>query len=92
MRSPLAFAVSVIFLSSFLAGQGGSQTQHSSPRATPAASASSSTHIAPAPRVPTAMYQCEADQCTSPNGGGGALWLFEGRRGQALWRFAAIAS
>jgi hypothetical protein len=24
--------------------------------------------------------------------GGGALWLFEGRRGQALWKFAAIAT
>jgi hypothetical protein len=36
------------------------------------------------------MYQCEGDQCT--RGGGGAIWLFDGRRGQAMWHYGAIAN
>jgi hypothetical protein len=39
--------------------------------------------------VPAFMSQCEADQCT--RGGGGAIWVFEGKHGQAMWRFGAIA-
>lgn len=92
MRSLLALVLSVIFPISSLAAQLGTQTQRSSTPATKSAATPSEPHIAPGPLVPTAMYQCEADQCTSPNGGGGALWLFEGRRGQALWKFAAIAT
>ena len=38
---------------------------------------------------PEAISQCEQDQCT--RGGGGAIWIFEGRHGQALWHFGAVA-
>jgi hypothetical protein len=41
------------------------------------------------PHVPTAMLQCEGDQCT--RGGGGAIWLFQGSSGQAMWHYGAIA-
>jgi hypothetical protein len=41
------------------------------------------------PRLPNAITQCESDQCT--RGGGGAIWLFEGKRGQAMWHYGAIA-
>jgi len=50
--------------------------------------------VAPLPRtasaIPAALLQCEADQCTK--GGGGAVWLFDGRRGQAMWHFSAVAN
>jgi hypothetical protein len=92
MPSPLALVLSVVFLISSLAPQVGAQTQRSSARTTPSASTPAKPQIPLGPAVPTAMYQCEGDQCTSPTGGGGALWVFEGRRGQALWKYAAIAS
>lgn len=40
--------------------------------------------------VPGALHQCEGDQCT--RGGGGAVWLFQGRTGQAMWHYGAVAS
>ena len=45
--------------------------------------------IALAAVMPTALMQCEQDQCT--RGGGGAVWIFEGMRGEALWHFGAVA-
>lgn len=53
-----------------------------------------STRDVPAPSTaiaggPSAIVECEADQCT--RGGGGAIWLFEGNHGQAMWRYGAIA-
>jgi hypothetical protein len=40
--------------------------------------------------LPNAMTQCEGDQCT--RGGGGAVWVFDGPRGQAMWHYGAIAA
>jgi hypothetical protein len=42
------------------------------------------------PRKILIIEQCEADQCTT--GGGGAIWIFEGNRGQAVWRYTAAAA
>jgi hypothetical protein len=42
--------------------------------------------------TPAIMFQCEGDQCTSPRGGGGAVWVFKGSRGQAMWKYGAIAN
>lgn len=42
------------------------------------------------PAIPGAILQCEGDQCT--RGGGGAVWLFDGRSGQAMWHYGAIAN
>jgi hypothetical protein len=40
-------------------------------------------------QVPFAMSECEGDQCT--RGGGGALWVFDGFRGEAMWHYGAVA-
>lgn len=45
---------------------------------------------APSIAVPAVIYECEGDQCT--RGGGGAVWLFQGRNGQAMWHYTAVAS
>jgi hypothetical protein len=42
------------------------------------------------PQIPPFMYECDGDQCEK--GGGGAIWLFEGNRGVAMWRYKAIAN
>jgi hypothetical protein len=44
---------------------------------------------APAPVKPLFISQCEAQQCIS--GGGGAMWVFEGNRGEAVWHYGAVA-
>jgi len=38
---------------------------------------------------PIAIYECEGDQCE--HGGGGALWIFSGSDGQAMWHYQAVA-
>ena len=43
-------------------------------------------------RFPTVIMECDDDQCTNPRKGGGAMWVFEGQRGQAMWRYGAVAS
>ncbi len=43
----------------------------------------------PPARMPSAMLECEGDQCT--RGGGGALWVFDGMRGEAKWHYGAVA-
>lgn len=40
-------------------------------------------------KFPSVLYECDGDQCT--RGGGGAIWVFEGRRGQAMWHYGAVA-
>ncbi len=40
-------------------------------------------------RLPASLLECEGDQCT--RGGGGGLWVFEGTRGEAMWRYGAVA-
>jgi hypothetical protein len=39
--------------------------------------------------LPGALLECEGDQCA--RGGGGALWVFDGLRGEAMWRYGAVA-
>jgi hypothetical protein len=67
------------------------QQAQSAPPAVPAQSHPdlASVRDDPAAIVPSAMAQCEADQCT--RGGGGGIWIFQGRKGMAVWRFGAIA-
>ena len=36
------------------------------------------------------MEQCESDQCV--HGGGGAIWIFEGDKGEAVWHYGAAAN
>lgn len=43
------------------------------------------------PQLPAFMYECEAHQCENPHSGG-AIWLFEGDRGVAMWKYTAIAN
>jgi hypothetical protein len=43
------------------------------------------------PAPPQALTECEANQCETA-GAGGAVWIFEGNRGQAMWRFGPVAS
>jgi hypothetical protein len=38
---------------------------------------------------PSVILECECGQCE--HGGGGAVWVFEGLRGQAMWRYGAVA-
>ena len=42
-------------------------------------------------KFPNMIMECDGDQCTSPRGGGGAIWVFEGKHGQAKWHYGAIA-
>jgi hypothetical protein len=94
MRSPFAVLLALSFsigAYTSLEAQAGTQAQRS-PASGNRSTSPYRSNISSGPAVPRALYQCEADQCTSPNGGGGAVWVFEGRRGQALWKFAAIAS
>jgi hypothetical protein len=44
--------------------------------------------VAPA-SLPFALYECDMDQCE--RGGGGAVWIFEGKEGQAMWHYQAVA-
>jgi hypothetical protein len=39
--------------------------------------------------LPLALTECDGDQCT--RGGGGSIWLFEGKQGRAMWRYGAVA-
>ncbi len=43
----------------------------------------------PAGSLPFALYECDMDQCE--RGGGGAVWIFEAREGQAMWHYQAVA-
>jgi Sel1 repeat len=53
--------------------------------------AAQSTTSAPyASSIPAAITECDGNQCTQ--GGGGAIWLFEGAHGQAMWKYGAIAN
>jgi hypothetical protein len=40
--------------------------------------------------IPAAISECDGDQCA--RGGGGAVWLVEGKQGQAMWHYGAIAN
>ena len=40
-------------------------------------------------KVPDAFTECEQDECA--RGSGGAVWVFEGYRGEAMWRSGAVA-
>jgi hypothetical protein len=40
-------------------------------------------------QFPHVLYECDGDQCT--RGGGGAIWVFEGKHGQAMWHYGAVA-
>jgi Sel1 repeat len=40
-------------------------------------------------RFPAIITECDGDQCT--RGGGGAVWVFEGKHGQAKWHYGAVA-
>ena len=46
--------------------------------------------LAPAQNLPTRLQECEGNQCT-PGGGGGAVWTFNGKQGEARWRYGAVA-
>ncbi len=35
------------------------------------------------------MWECDADQCEK--GAGGAIWVFQGSHGQAVWHYGAVA-
>ena len=39
--------------------------------------------------LPYALYECDGDQCE--RGGGGAVWVFEAKEGQAMWHYQAVA-
>jgi hypothetical protein len=43
-----------------------------------------------APEIPTALYECDKTQCEDPNSGG-ALWLLDGKEGQGMWLYQAVA-
>jgi Sel1 repeat len=43
-----------------------------------------------AAQLPPFVYECEGDECT--RGGGGAVWLFQGNRGEAMWHYNAVAN
>jgi hypothetical protein len=45
----------------------------------------------PLAEPPSALMECDGDQCRPRNGGGGSIWLFEGAHGKALWRYGAVA-
>jgi hypothetical protein len=39
--------------------------------------------------VPSALYECDGDQCDRPDSGG-AVWLFDGSQGQGMWLYQAV--
>ncbi len=41
-------------------------------------------------RLPTALYECDQTQCENPHSGG-ALWLLDGKEGQGMWLYDAVA-
>jgi hypothetical protein len=42
------------------------------------------------PEMPTALYECDNTQCENPQSGG-ALWLLDGKEGQGMWLYRAVA-
>jgi hypothetical protein len=42
------------------------------------------------PAIPTALYECDNTQCENPQSGG-ALWLLDGKEGQGMWLYRAVA-
>jgi hypothetical protein len=89
MRSVLAVVVCcTLLLSTSMAQVAQAPIAHASP-STPVQS-NLPTVPAVQKTVPfIALYECELDQCE--NGGGGAVWLFDGNRGQAMWHYDAVA-
>ncbi len=91
MRPCLALLVSLTLLiaPNFSAAQVSSSTTTSHPTYTPRPA--TSTPASPKLKaIPSTLLQCEQDQCT--RGGGGAIWIFDGLRGQAAWHFGAVAN
>jgi hypothetical protein len=64
--------------------------QNSKPETKPFASDFKPSEGVPvAAEEPVFLWECEGNQCVS--GGGGAIWVFEGNRGQGVWRYGAVA-
>jgi hypothetical protein len=83
MRSLLAVLLSItLFVSTMVALAG---PQNPSTTGSPAA-----TPLRPqGPTVPSALYECDGDQCENPHSGG-AVWLFAGDQGQGMWLYQAV--
>jgi len=83
MRSLCAVLLSFTLFASTTFAQTGQQNSRQSrpPVAQPLRSALT---------VPSAIYECDGDQCDNPRSGG-ALWLLSGTKGEGMWLYQAEA-
>jgi TPR repeat protein len=92
MRSVFAVLLSSVLLFSSLDSQAFAQnakpvpqSQHKAGDFRPSVTASSMPEEKPA-----FLWECEGKQC-EPRGGGGAIWVIQGKRGLAVWQYDAVA-
>lgn len=100
MRSVIAVILTATLLISTLDAQVGTQSQKASvpgPDSSGVRSQGQSAPVVAQPRQqdyapaerPIVLWECDMNQCVT--GGGGAIWVFEGKRGEALWHVGAVA-
>jgi hypothetical protein len=99
MRSVLALVLIVVLPASTLAqstaqtgrpnsSSGSAVTSPAPTQSAPVSAQPRQEDYAPAERL-IVLWECDMNQCVT--GGGGAIWVFEGNHGQALWHVGAVA-